>query len=507
MSASATPHAHLPTLSTSPSAFHCTQCGHPLRNIDPAMLDSAALDSSFGASFLNDIPDDAAHRTLSLANVASTQQLRGLTSTLPNSLLQNPALAPYPPASSQADSFIMLSRSSFPAHHSAYHLADSASSSQFSPSRLPPSSLAPAAATSSASASSAPSSTSLSHRLRVAQRLFDIMSARTSSDPPIDHPLCQDCAEVLRDKLDRRLAEAREEKDRYESFLAEMQAGDVTPSQKDQSQTESSEDPQQASPPETSAESRRIEEEIELLRAKERQALATLAEIAQKNEKLRAEIALLEDEERRLDEVEEGYWHDHNDLSTALATYAAERDSVAHAVEHATRELERLQRTNVYNDTFRIWHDGQFGTINGFRLGRLPTQPVDWSEINAALGQTLLLLYTLAKKLNFKFKTYKLIPNGSFSRIEKIDGEKAVYEFRIFQYRRFDGALVAFLNCLQQLGESLEKDDPNFKLPYRINKDKIGDMPVKLQFNQDEQWTKALSYILIDIKWIATLFY
>jgi beclin 1 len=53
---------------------------------------------------------------------------------------------------------------------------------------------------------------------------------------------------------------------------------------------------------------------------------------------------------------------------------------------------------------------------------------VDWSEINAALGQTLLLLYTVAKKLNFKFKSFKLVPNGSFSRIERIDGDKAVYE-------------------------------------------------------------------------------
>ena len=30
---------------------------------------------------------------------------------------------------------------------------------------------------------------------------------------------------------------------------------------------------------------------------------------------------------------------------------------------------------------------GAFATINGFRLGRLPTEQVSWPEINAGLGQ------------------------------------------------------------------------------------------------------------------------
>ena len=35
-------------------------------------------------------------------------------------------------------------------------------------------------------------------------------------------------------------------------------------------------------------------------------------------------------------------------------------------VSHA--HLELLKRTNVLNDAFPIWHDGEFGTINNFRL-------------------------------------------------------------------------------------------------------------------------------------------
>ena len=40
----------------------------------------------------------------------------------------------------------------------------------------------------------------------------------------------------------------------------------------------------------------------------------------------------------------------------------------------------------MFGDAFHIWTDGAFGTINGFRLGRLPNVVVEWDEINAAFG-------------------------------------------------------------------------------------------------------------------------
>ena len=66
-------------------------------------------------------------------------------------------------------------------------------------------------------------------------------------------------------------------------------------------------------------------------------------------------------------------------------------------IERTASHLERLRHTNVYNDAFHIWHEGPFATISGFRLGRTPACPVDWDEINAAWGQAVLLLHTLAQ--------------------------------------------------------------------------------------------------------------
>lgn len=72
-------------------------------------------------------------------------------------------------------------------------------------------------------------------------------------------------------------------------------------------------------------------------------------------------------------------------------------DGMLLQMEHSAAHLKRLQQTNVYHDVFRIWHDGAFGTIGGFRLGRTADTPVEWDEINAAWGQTVLLLKTMAQ--------------------------------------------------------------------------------------------------------------
>lgn len=92
----------------------------------------------------------------------------------------------------------------------------------------------------------------------------------------------------------------------------------------------------------------------------------------------------------------------------------------------ALNTLEKLQKTNVYADAFNIGHDGGLATINGLRFGRLPAVQVEWAEINAAWGCTLLLLKTIARKLSYEIIGYHLVPMGSFSKIEKLSasGEK-----------------------------------------------------------------------------------
>lgn len=46
----------------------------------------------------------------------------------------------------------------------------------------------------------------------------------------------------------------------------------------------------------------------------------------------------------------------------------------------------------------------------------------------------VLLLHTMTKKLGFTFSTYRLIPNGSFSRVGRLDDLNTTHEVRRYVY-------------------------------------------------------------------------
>ncbi|KAI8369425.1 autophagy protein Apg6-domain-containing protein [Radiomyces spectabilis] len=326
---------------------------------------------------------------------------------------------------------------------------------------------------------------SLSHRLKVANRLFDVMSSKSS----VDHPMCQECTDMLLEALEKQLDNVGRERDCYIDFLKKIKDSQVS-----------------------EEEEISLRKQVEELKLQEDEAYKELAKTEEERKALALELAQLEKEMEALDKEQEHFWDKTNEYQITLQTFQNERDSINLKYDQDVKQYEWLQKTVVYNDAFCISHDGPFGTINGFRLGRLSSQPVEWSEINAAWGQTLLLLYTVANKLKFQFKTYRLVPMGSFSRIEKVEGDSVLsYELygsgdfglnRMFLNRRFDHAMVAMLNCLKQLTDFAEERDRSLHLPYRIKKDKIGELSIRLQFNQDELWTKALKYMLTNMKWI-----
>jgi beclin 1 len=316
-------------------------------------------------------------------------------------------------------------------------------------------------------------------------RLFNVLSTRSD----IDHPLCAECTQILLLSLQRQLDETKKERDGYIAFEKE-----VRKERERESLDLSRQD---------------AEKKIERLKYDERAAVEQLRLADREREQLDEELKLLEAEEKALEEEEAEFWRSHNEHLLVLAEQASRLASLraAYAADYVT--LEKLERTNVYNDAFCIGHDGVFGTINGLRLGRVPGVPVEWPEINAAWGQTLLLLYTIARKLDYTFENYRLIPMGSFSRIERTVGDKATYELygsgdlhlgRLLHNRRFDFAMVAFLECLKQLIDSVKSQDPTVEFPHQIVKDKIGEASVKLQFSQEEAWTRALRHVLLALK-------
>ncbi|NXJ69666.1 BECN1 protein, partial [Rostratula benghalensis] len=260
----------------------------------------------------------------------------------------------------------------------------------------------------------------------------------------------------------------------------------------------------------------KLQTELKELALEEEQLIQELEEV-EKNRKLVAEdFERVRAEAERLEQEEAQYQKEYCEFKRQQLELDDELKSVDNQMRYAQLQLDKLKKTNVFNATFHIWHSGQFGTINNFRLGRLPSVPVEWNEINAAWGQTVLLLHALANKMGLKFQRYRLVPYGNHSYLESLtDKSKELPLYcsgglRFFWDNKFDHAMVAFLDCVQQFKEEVEKGETRFCLPYRmdVEKGKIedtggsgGSYSIKTQFNSEEQWTKALKFMLTNLKW------
>ncbi|KAF2155748.1 APG6-domain-containing protein [Myriangium duriaei CBS 260.36] len=371
------------------------------------------------------------------------------------------------------------------------------------------SSLAPSPRPSSSAQESLTSTEPLSRQMEMNLRLFEILSARSD----IDHPICSECTDLLLHGLQQRQVTVNREREAYMEFLKKAQ--ESVPTEEEQRQTQDA-----------------------LVKAKsaEAAALKELEDLEAEKARVEEEIAALDRESVELESDEQAFWRERNAFDATLSKHISERNSLQNRLANDSKLLESLQRTNVYNDSFCIGHDGNFGTINGLRLGRLADHPVEWAEVNAAWGQALLLLTVVAEKLDFSFVGYRLLPVGSTSKIEKLEypqnasqssqsrnAKPKVTQFELFctgdlplglgfLHRGFDNAMVCFLDCLKQLGDFVGRSSAvpgpggvmgNLALPYPIDKDKVGGASIKLgAFGQEEQWTKACKYALTCCKYL-----
>lgn len=209
-------------------------------------------------------------------------------------------------------------------------------------------------------------------------------------------------------------------------------------------------------------------------------------------------------------------------------------------------QLEVLRRTHVFNEAFHIWHDGPFGTISGFRLGRTTALPVEWEEINAAWGQACLLLSTMAQVARVTFASHALLPMGSTPRVRdaarggSYDLFGPVNPLNLLAAQRFDKAQVGFLACMGEFAAFAAARDaaagvqPPFELPYALDGDKartrtrllrlhrslrtreltrcvcwqIDGRSIRFTMNRDDKWTAALKLMLTNLKmllsWLST---
>lgn len=184
--------------------------------------------------------------------------------------------------------------------------------------------------------------------------------------------------------------------------------------------------------------------------------------------------------------------------------------SVDDETMRAIATLDRYKQINGMNDAFYIWYAGPYATINSFRLGNLTNKPIEFTEINAALGQAALVVSIIASKAGVTFRHFVVSPMGSFPKVLKADDRRTSYplfidqsSFTLFPKRNFNLALQGFMSCVQELGDHVSSYDPTLAVPYKISvsDSKIGDLSF-VYGGDDEVWTRSLKFMLSDVKWI-----
>ena len=186
-------------------------------------------------------------------------------------------------------------------------------------------------------------SNSLSNRLNLTRKLFEL-AAGTSQ---VQHPLCGVCSGELIINLERKLANLKQELEDYQK-LEFPEPIKITV------------------------------EDLSKLESEREDALKTLRELLTEKSELEKEYAELKKEMEEVEEDESDHWQEINQFESICFNISTEINSLNIVRTHVLSQLERLKKTNIYNDAFRITHDGPFGMINGQRIGRLSEIPVDW---------------------------------------------------------------------------------------------------------------------------------
>ncbi|KAI6175878.1 Beclin-1-like protein [Aphelenchoides bicaudatus] len=307
----------------------------------------------------------------------------------------------------------------------------------------------------------------------------------------LDMPLCKECCASFSTDLDNQLKELELSCREYERIHRKLL----------QDRVDNPYDKENA------------KRELDALKAEETSLLESLADLEHTESDLIDQLNQKQDEQRKMTEQDDILYKKLRDNHRKLAELSDERHDLNTQIKYATEQRKSLLATNVLDMGFFIWKDGEYGTINGLRLGRLPNENVEWVEINAAFGQIAMLLVVMCQHVNLTLEGYEVVPCGSHSFIRVTEPGKKMVEHRLYgsgSWKPFgddhlDHGIVSFVRCFCQLESKLKESNKGVEiLPYKIDgekiKDRDSDYNVRTHLNSAERWTKAMKCLLFDLK-------
>lgn len=334
-------------------------------------------------------------------------------------------------------------------------------------------------------------------KIRTLNQVFEILL--TNLD--VTHPMCTDCSDLLTENYKMKFDQSQREADYYLTFLKKLKAREAALESQGVAAKELRDD------------------DLSDITAVEQKKLQELENLEQQNRELEQQLRDLNEQlERETAKVREVY-DLKNELDLSLQEKEDELELAKALYQMQLNQLDELRKFNVYLRLFNILFEEKAGRINGFRLG----YKVPWPECNVALGQVLLLLSFLMKRLAITIPDYKLVPLGSKSYIVKLGPADAEHgnkprsssvhylyssnEFtlgKLFNFNKLDVSMLALLDILAQFEKKLIELDAELSFPYEISlrRETVGNKSIRVTSNG--QWTDACKNLLVNLNWILS---
>jgi len=246
----------------------------------------------------------------------------------------------------------------------------------------------------------------------------------------------------------------------------------------------------------------------EELNTKEEEVKEQLDALKEKEKNCEEELKKLTEELRTLSVEEKKYWDEFNSLESSIYLYEKSKAFTKNKITHYEKEIKNFSNTNILTDLFNISFFDGCGTINGCKMGIELGKPDVYNEVNAGWGYIIYLTAIIAKKFNFEFKKFELIPMGNYSKIvNKMN--KTVHEFNmnmnVKSLEKLNEAMGYYLESLKELNDYLMpgllnsiRTSSDFN--YKIQNDLINGYSITYDPKTPGNWSQCMKYLLTILK-------
>lgn len=248
--------------------------------------------------------------------------------------------------------------------------------------------------------------------------------------------------------------------------------------------------------------------DTENLKEQENQLKLELDDILKEESKTKEELEHIIVELSNLHQEEKNVWEFFNKIEESTMNIEKNKQFILNKYRYYESEIKQFSNMSLIDSLFNITCYDKYGVINGARLGF--GSSIIYDEINAGLGYIVFLTSIIAKKFNYEFKNYELIPMGNYSKVVK-KKSGMIYELNTYGTsklctEKFNDAMVTFLEAIKELDDYLIQNgkivtsNNSGDLNIKIGDGEINGFSIKYDYYFQENWSQCMKFLLILLK-------